>query len=148
VDPQTINVLVSVALVLLTVAALLFISSVLPLIAQAHRTFMAYEKLADTLDAEVPATLHEFRNLADRVNQLGSATTKSVSEVGHKVEEVSGSIGQAAVAAKQQSSVWGAGLLAGIKAYISPRGCDARDLEPPQSPPRIENPRGEQHVRQ
>lgn len=143
-DPQTVNVLVSVALMLLTVVALLFISSVIPLLAQAVRTLIAYEKLADTLKTEVPPTLQEFKQVAERVNQLGLTTTQRVSDVGHKVEEVSGSIGNVAVQAKQQSSVWGTGLLAGVKAYLS--GKDHGDSQPELK--QITTDRGEQHVRQ
>ena len=128
-DPHTVNVMVAVALMLLTVTALLLIAFLLPLLLQAGRTLIAYEKLADTLQNEVPPTLSEFRHVAERVNQLGSVTTQRVTEVSHKVEEVSGSLGQAAGQARRQSRVWGTGLLAGIKAYLGGKDHNASDPE-------------------
>ena len=41
--------------------------------------------------------------------------------MGTKVEDVTGNIGKAADAARKSSSIWGAGLAAGVKAYLEGR---------------------------
>lgn len=127
-NPAYVDILVSFSLVILTISLLLFVSSVFPMLMQAARTLLAYEKLANTLETEVPATLHEFKQLAESVNALRRDTTQKVTDVGHKVEEVSGSIGLAAEEAKRKSSVWGTALLAGVKSYLS--GKDTEDKLP------------------
>jgi len=146
VDPTTVtvtlNVFVIAALMLLAVSAILLIGSAVPLLEQARRTVNAYERLADTLENELKPTLADVREVLEGVNQIRSVTAQRVTEVGHKVEEVSGSFGEVAGQAKRQSSVWGAGLIAGIKAYLS-----ARDEQGPRSEPRqITQDIGEQHV--
>lgn len=142
-NPAYVDILVSFSLVILTISLLLFVSSVFPMLMQAARTLLAYEKLANTLDTEVPATLHEFKQLAESVNALRRDTTQKVTDVGHKVEEVSGSIGLAAEEAKRKSSVWGTALLAGVKSYLS--GKDHEDKLPESR--QITTDRGEQNVR-
>lgn len=142
-----INVIVVVSLVILMIAALLFVPCAWPLLDQARRTLTAYERLANTLDAEVPATLGEFKQLAQRVNVLGSEYSQRVTDVGHRVEEMSGSLGVAAEHAKKESSIWGSALLAGVKAYLTGKP----DQELPTlgtSDGRQLQDRGEQNVRQ
>lgn len=118
-DPLLVNAFISVALMLLAVTTLLLVSSAIPLFSQASRTLIAFEKLADTLQNESRPTLSEFREVLSGLNQLKSATAERVTEVGHRVEDVAGSVGQVAGSAKKHSSVWGAGLLAGVRAYLS-----------------------------
>ena len=121
-DPsQTLNAFIVVALVLLAVSALLVTSTVSSLRSQVDRTLYAWEKLAETLQTEIKPTLTEAQQVLASLNQLRSATAERVTEVGHKVEDVAGSFGHAAENAKKQSGIWGAGLLAGVKAYLSGR---------------------------
>lgn len=118
-DPALINSFIVVALMLLGVTALLLVSSAIPLMGQAGRTLIAWEKLADTLQSETKPTLTELKEVLAGVNQLKSVTAERVTEVGHKVENVAGSFTQVADQAKRQSSVFGAGLFAGVKAYLT-----------------------------
>ena len=147
-SPAYVDALVVISLMILAIAGLLFASSAQQIIQQAVRTMLAYEKLANTLDAEVPATLHEFKQLAERVNLLSSATTQRVTDVGHKVEEVSGSLGLAAEEAKRQSSVWGSAVWAGVKAYLSSKDRDGNAGQAHPESRQIAQDRGEQNVRQ
>lgn len=136
-DPATLNALVCIALGFLAVTALMLLGSAIPLFMQASRTLHAYENLADTLQNELKPTLGEVRTMLEGVNELRSLTAERVSEVSHKVEDVAGTMGIAAGEAKKKSSVWGAGLLAGVKAYL-----DANHGEPKQ----LAIKRGEQNV--
>jgi uncharacterized protein YoxC len=132
---------------LLTLSTFLLAAFAVPLFLQAQQTMNAYAKLANTLNSEVPSTLHEFKELAERVNMLGSATTQQITDVGHKVEEVSGSIGQAAGQAKRESSVWGSALMAGVKAYLSGRVEESENGQAASEARRISRDGGEQNVR-
>jgi uncharacterized protein YoxC len=119
-DPQLfINAFIAVALILLAVSTFLLVSSAMPLMHQANRTAIAFEKLADTLQAETKPTLQELRDVISGVNQLRSVTAERVTEVGHRVEDVAGTVGQVAGSAKKHTAVWGAGLLAGVRAYLA-----------------------------
>ena len=142
-----VDIAVVVCLMFMTVSIVFFVPSAVTILEQARRTLTAYERLANTLDAEVPATLNEFKQLADRVNQLGSVTTQRVTDVGHKVEEVSGSIGQAAEVAKKESSVWGSALWAGVRAYLSAKDSSERGPQTLPESKQITKDRGEQNVR-
>lgn len=117
-DPTTVNALISVSLMLLAVTALLLIASAIPLLSQASRTLIAYEKLADTLQTEISPTLGEVKTMLEGVNQIRQVTTERVTQVSHQVTDVAGSMGTAAEKAKKNSSALGVGLLAGIRAYL------------------------------
>jgi hypothetical protein len=101
---------------LLTVTMLLLVASALPLMNQAGRTLSAYEKLAGTLDTELKPTLTELKEVMDGVNDLRLQTAKRVNEVGSGVV---GTIETVKHGAKAGSSVWTAGLMAGVKAYFA-----------------------------
>jgi uncharacterized protein YoxC len=103
---------------LLAVTALLLIGSALPLLGQASRTLLAYEKLAETLETELSPTLTEVKTMLEGVNQIRQVTTDRVTAVTHQVGGVAGSVGTVADKAKKNSSAWGAGLWAGMKAYL------------------------------
>ena len=146
-DPAIVNALIVISLALLALAAVLLAGTCAPVLYQAHRTMIAYERLAATLNNEVPATLNEFKQLAQRVNALGSITTQQVTEVGHKVEAVSGSIGHAAGNAKKQGSVWGSALLAGVKSYLTPASEEIQG-DPAAHFKQITKNRGEDYAKQ
>ena len=118
-DPTMVNSFVIMALMLLGVASILLVSSAVPLMGQANRTLIAFEKLADTLQNETTPTLRELNEVLSGVNKLRTATTERISEASHKVEDVTGSVNKVATQAKQQSSVFGAGILAGVRAYLT-----------------------------
>ncbi len=118
-EPVMVNAFISVALMLLAVTSLLLVSSAIPLLSQASRTLIAFEKLADTVQGETKPTLTELREVVSGLNQLKSVTAERVTEVSHRVEGVTSTVGEVAGKAKKSSAVWGAGFVAGIKAYLA-----------------------------
>ncbi len=110
------SLLVPAALMILAVSVVLLVCSALPLFFQASRTLLAYENLARTLETELTPTLIEIKDVMAGDNQIRSSTAQRVSEVSHQVEGVAGSV---ADEAKKHSQVWGTGLIAGLKAYLT-----------------------------
>ncbi|HEY9786144.1 MAG TPA: hypothetical protein V6D17_12125 [Candidatus Obscuribacterales bacterium] len=119
---QALDYLVIGSLVLLSLALVGLAMAASQLIPQVNRTLTAYEKLASTLDTELAPTIREVNRLAGGVIKLQSAAQHSVAEVGTKVEDVTGNITKVADSARKESSVWGTGFLAGVKAYLSTHG--------------------------
>lgn len=131
------NALVSVSLMILTLTLVLLVGAAVPLMFQAGRTLTAYERLAETIDVEIKPTLLEVKDAIAGINQIRSITTQRVNEVSHKVDEVADTVGNATVGAARRSSVWGAGLLAGVRAYFNshePKQLEARSSEANQYP--------------
>jgi uncharacterized protein YoxC len=116
------DVLVAAALIILAVASILLIGSAVPMLIQAGRTLLAYERLADTLKFEIQPTLAEIVRFLDGINSLRSATTDRVMQVGQGFETVADSVAEAAGSAKAKSSVLTAGLLAALKTYLEGHG--------------------------
>lgn len=106
------------ALVFFALALCGLLAAASTLLPQINRTLNAYEKLADTLDSELGPTLQEVQKVVVSVGGLKEVATKRTAEVTAKVEDVTGSLNKAATTAKAQSSVVGAGLWAGVKAYL------------------------------
>ena len=100
-----------------------------PLITQGVRTLESYAKLADTLEEELAPTLREVQKVVVGVGELRQIAGQTMSGVGTKVEDVTGNITKVAGNAQRSSSVWGAGLLAGAKAYLEGKGHEHRDTE-------------------
>ena len=113
------DVLVAVCVAVLAFIGCMLFFCISQLAAQANRTLSAYERLADTLDREVVPTIVEVREVMDGLKRLPNVTAQRLTEVSHQVESVAGSVGQAAGNAKRHSSVWGAGLFAGVKSYLA-----------------------------
>ncbi len=88
------------------------------IVPQANRTLGAFERLADTVSTELQPTLNEASKLLGGVLKLQDMAQISVSNVSDKVEDVSVNLTKAAHGAKKGSSIVGAGVLAGIKAYL------------------------------
>lgn len=139
-DTVTVSVLISVSLILLTLTALILVGSAIPLMNQASRTLIAYEQLATSVQSEVKPTLKEFKEVVDGFNEIRSLTARSVTEVGHKVEDVADTVGLVAGTASKHSSVLGTGILAGIRAYLS-------HSKPPDDIKRISQEGGDSNVR-
>ena len=114
-----VNAFIVMALMLLAVTSLMVACAAVPMVNQASRTLVAFEKLADTLQGETKPTLAELREVVSGLNQLKSVTAERVTEVSHRVEDVAGTVGTVAGKAKKGSAVWGAGFVAGIKAYLA-----------------------------
>ncbi len=106
------------ALIFLALALFALLAAASTLLPQITRTLNAYEKLADTLETELGPTLKEVQKVIVGVGELKQITQQRVAEVGTKVEDVTGSLSKAAGTAKKSSSVMGAGLWAGVKAYL------------------------------
>lgn len=119
-----INGAVVIALMLLGVSAVLLVCSVLPLMHQSVHTLASVQRLSETLNTELPPTLTEVREVLDGVNQIRALTAQRVTDVGTRVEAVSGSVGHAVTSAHKESAVWGAGLWAGLRTYLKPKPAD------------------------
>lgn len=140
---SVLDVFVAVSVGVLAFIGSLLVFCVWQVCAQASRTFVAYERLADTLDREVVPTVMEVREVMDGIKRLPNATAQRLTEVSHQVESVAGSVGVAADKAKRNSSVFGAGIFAGLRAYLS--GHDDDDIENPAR--QISEARGESNVK-
>lgn len=116
---QVVNFAVVCALLFLAVSLTLLATQIMPLLRQLSDTAYSCNSLLRTIEKEVEPTAGELRELLHGVNQLRSITTQQVTEVGTKVEDLTGNVNQMVGSATKESSVMGAGLLAGIKAYFN-----------------------------
>lgn len=96
----------------------LMVAPITNLLKQSERTLDATENLIRTLDKELGPTLNEVHTVIGSVQEIKSIAEQKFSDVGTKVEDVSGNITKVAGQAKAETSVWGAGLVAGLKAYL------------------------------
>ncbi|HEY9715683.1 MAG TPA: hypothetical protein V6C72_19570 [Chroococcales cyanobacterium] len=113
-----INGAVAGAMIFLALAVTALLAAAWTMIPQINRTLNAYEKLAETLEGELAPTLKEVQKVVIGVGELKAIAGHTVEGVTTKVEDVTGSLGKAASTAKNHSSVFGAGLLAGFRAYL------------------------------
>ncbi|MBU6450257.1 MAG: hypothetical protein KGS72_00650 [Cyanobacteria bacterium REEB67] len=121
----SLNILVAVALIFLAVSLLAVSIPLMSMVKQSERTLSSLDKLLSTVDKELGPTLKQVDTLLGSVVELKSAAQKSITDVGSKVGDVKGGLTKAADDAKHQSSVLGAGFMAGLKAYLE--GRPARD---------------------
>ncbi|MCC6979814.1 MAG: hypothetical protein IT343_15965 [Candidatus Melainabacteria bacterium] len=119
---HTLDFLVVGALALLSLGLVGLAMAAGQLVPQVNRTLTAYEKLAVTLETELAPTLREVSKLAGGVIKIQSVAQQSITDVGTKVEDVTGNLTKVTDSAKKESNVWGTGLLAGFKAYLSSHG--------------------------
>jgi uncharacterized protein YoxC len=113
------NVLVVFSLLFLSMALLVLLGVILSLVPQANRTMGAFERLADTVSTELQPTLSEASKLLGGVLKLQDLAQNSVSNVSDKVEDVTDNLSRAAHGAKRGGRIVGAGVLAGLRAYLS-----------------------------
>jgi predicted PurR-regulated permease PerM len=113
------NLLVVFSLVCLSLAVLVLLGLLMSIVPQANRTLNAFEKLATTVSTELQPTLAEASKLVGGVLKLQDLAQNSMSNMTDKVEDVTDNLSRVAVGAKKGSSVIGAGILAGIKAYLN-----------------------------
>lgn len=92
------------------------------MVKQSERTLSALERLLGTVDKELGPTLKQVDTLLGAVIELKGRAERSIGDVGSKVGDVKGGITKAADEAKKNSSVFGAGFMAGIRAYLEPKG--------------------------
>jgi uncharacterized protein YoxC len=119
---SNINVIVVFTLMLLALSLIMLVGAAITLIPQISRTLGAFEKLASTVEIELEPTLSEANKLLGGVLKLQNIATTGVAGVQNKVEDVTGNISKAANQAQHHSSIWGAGLAAGVKAYLEAKG--------------------------
>ena len=94
------------------------ISPLSNLIRQSERTLDATENLIRTLDKELGPTLNEVHTVIGSVHEIRAIAEKKFTDVGTKVEDVSGNLTKAAGQAQTETTVWGTGMMAGLKAYF------------------------------
>lgn len=94
------------------------------MVKQSERTLSALERLLGTVDRELGPTLKQVDALLGTVIELKGKAEKSFGDVGMKVGDVKGGITKAADEYKKSSSVFGAGFMAGVKAYLEPKKGD------------------------
>jgi hypothetical protein len=112
---------------------------------QLTSTLHSIEKLSQTMDREIEPTMVELRSVMSGVNQIKSITAQRVQDVGHKAEELTGSVTTLVGSAKKESSAMGAGVLAGLKAYLFPHNHDENKSESKQISMKRERKNVEQH---
>ena len=112
------NLLVLFSLISLTFAVLVLLGLMMSIIPQANRTLNAFEKLATTVSTELQPTLAEASRLVGGVLKLQDLAQTSMSSMTDKVEDMTDNLSKVAVDAKKSGSVIGAGILAGLKAYL------------------------------
>ena len=117
-DSNVLNYIVVAALVFFAVALGMLLWALNSLVPQVGKTLNAYERLAGTLEEELAPTLKEVNKVVCGITELKTIAVKNVSDVTTKVEDVTGTLTKSVGTAKKQSSVWGAGFLAGAKAYL------------------------------
>ncbi len=88
------------------------------LLKQSEKTLDATENLIKTLDKELGPTLNEVHTVIGSVHEIRAIAEKKFQDVGITVDDVSGNITKAAGQAKAETTVWGTGLLAGIRSYL------------------------------
>jgi hypothetical protein len=113
------------ALVFLALGVTALLATTWTLIPQINKTLGAYEKLADTLEAELGPTLKEVQKVVVSVGELKQIAGQRVQDVSTRVEDVTGNLTKVATSAKKESSVYGAGLWAGLRSYLE--GKDHKD---------------------
>lgn len=116
---STLDIFVVGALALLSLSLVGLAMAAGQLVPQVNRTLTAYEKLATTLETELAPTIREVSKLAGGVVKIQSVAQQSMTEVGTKVEDVTGNLTKVTDSAKKESNVWGTGLLAGMKSYLN-----------------------------
>lgn len=108
----------------------LMVSPLSNLLKQSERTLEATESLIRTLDKELGPTLNEVNLVLGSVQEIKAIAEQRITDVGTKVEDVTGNISKVADQAKSTSSVWGAGLMAGWKAYLEGKPAPKDNAEP------------------
>lgn len=112
------DILVAVALIFLAVSLMAVSLPLMSMVKQSERTLSALERLFGTIDRELGPTLKQVDTLLGTVLELKTSAEKRITEVGSKVGDVKGGLTKITGEAKKQSSVFGAGLFAGIRSYI------------------------------
>ena len=116
---SNIDLVIVFCFLILVVLGVFLAMPIARLLEQSTRTLGATENLINTLDQELGPTIKEVDNVLITVNEFRSIAQRGLTDVGTKVEDVTGNIGKVADQAKHETQVFGHGLFAGIKAYFS-----------------------------
>jgi methyl-accepting chemotaxis protein len=123
------DLIVIVLFLLFTFIMALMISPLSNLLKQSERTLEATETLIRTLDKELGPTLNEVNLVLGSVQEFKAIAEQRITDVGTKVEDVTGNITKVADQAKSHTSIWGAGLMAGFKAYLDGKPVPKESVE-------------------
>jgi uncharacterized protein YoxC len=115
------DILVAVALIFLAVSLMAVSLPLMSMVKQSERTLSALERLLGTVNQELGPTLKQVDALLGTVLELKTTAEKRITEVGSKVGDVKGGLNKFTGEAKKQSSVFGAGLYAGVRSYLERR---------------------------
>ena len=113
-----INLALVVSMGILAVSFTLLVGQLIGVLAKSRDTLASIERLTDTLQQEVGPTAVQLREVMDGINQIKGVTTQRITAVTSKVENVAGNVSTVVDQTKKQSSVFGAGLLAGFREYL------------------------------
>ncbi|MDZ4833189.1 MAG: DUF948 domain-containing protein [Candidatus Melainabacteria bacterium] len=116
--PELLDQIVIFLFLAITILLAVLTLPISSLIKQSERTLDATESLIRTLDKELGPTLNEVNLVLGSVQEIKAIAEQRITDVGTKVEDVTGNIAHVADQAKSHSSVWGAGLMAGWQAYL------------------------------
>lgn len=112
------DIIVVVLFLILVVVVVFMATPISNLLKQSERTLDATESLIRTLDKELGPTLNEVNLVLGSVQEIKAIAEQRITDVGTRVEDVTGNITKVADQAKTSTSIWGAGLMAGWKAYL------------------------------
>lgn len=118
---NSLNILVAVSLIFLAVSLMAVSIPLMSMVKQSERTLSSLDKLLGTVDRELGPTLKQVDTLLSSVVELKSVAQKGITDVGSKVGDVTGGITKVADDAKRQTSVFGAGFMAGVRSYLEGR---------------------------
>ena len=115
------NILVAVSLIFLAVSLLAVSIPLMSMVKQSERTLSSLDKLLGTVDKELGPTLKQVDTLLGSVVELKSAAQKGISDAGTKVADVKGGFTKATEDIKRETTVYGFGIMAGVRAYLDGR---------------------------
>lgn len=116
---SNIDLIISFCFLVLVVLGVFLAIPLWKLLDQSTRTLGATENLINTLDQELGPTIKEVDNVLITVNEFRSIAHRGITDVGTRVEDVTGNLGKVADQAKNETTVFGTGLFAGISAYFA-----------------------------
>ena len=127
-SPEVLDATIALSMAFMALSTTLLVAALCGVLWKGRDTLGAVERLCQTLNQEVTPTAVQLREVMESVNQLKGVTTQRITAVSHKVEEAAGSVGTVVDKAQKQGSVYGTGLLAGVRAYFAPKNSDDKQL--------------------
>jgi hypothetical protein len=128
VSPEVLDATIALSMAFMALSTTLLVAAMCGVLWKGRDTLGAIERLCHTIDTEVGPTAVQLREVMDGVNQLKGVTTQRITAVSTKVEEAAGSVGTVVDKAGKQTTVFGHGLLAGLRAYLAPKPAEDKQL--------------------